>query len=102
MAGKSKNTGDAEKATHVNKPAQEPKDMQGGGVVETVTVEVPEGTPAHDGIEVITTAPGTLSAAGIIPVGTKMQIEGAKYSARWMAPATAKAAKMIDAMNKKG
>ncbi len=67
-------------------------DLVGGAKVTEVEIApvVPEGP--EDGIEVITTAPGTFNANGIVKVGTKARVALDKFSAAWMKPATKEAA----------
>ncbi len=62
----------------------------GGAVVKDVPIipvapEVPE---SDQTVNVVTYAPGTLSAAGIVAVGTKATVNISAYSVNWMRPAS--------------
>lgn len=77
--------------------SDEPKKMVGGAVVETAEVEAPEtqdkATDAD--MKIVTTAPGTLSARGIVPVGTKATIHPSSFSENWMRPENGAAAQKL-------
>lgn len=85
-----KQQGEAEKAAHVNAPAEEPKEMTGGAVVTKVEIE-PVAADAPDGFAVITTAPGTLGAQGVVPVGTRVLVTKQQFSKAWMQPENSEA-----------
>lgn len=65
----------------------EGKEMEGGAVKETATVTTPE-TVSDEGptMTIVTTAKGTLSDLGIVPVGTEAEIHPRRFSHNWMRP----------------
>lgn len=76
-------------------PDPEPINVQGGAKVETVNVKAVAAPAEGADIEVITTAPGTLSDLGIVPTGTQTRVKRGQFSAAWMRPANEAAAKAL-------
>ena len=74
------------------------KVVQGGAKTEQVKVEKNAPPPVENGIDIKTTASGTFSKRGLVPIGTKATVSADAYSEAWMKPATAAAAKKVEAL----
>jgi hypothetical protein len=59
-----------------------------------MTAETPLDPEAE--VNIITTAPGTFSSAGLVPVGTKGTVPVKKFSRAWMRPAGPADAKIVN------
>ena len=73
------------------------KDVLKGAVENTVEVTAPETVPAEGvSMSVVATAPGTLSALGIVRPGVEAQIHPRQFSDNWMKPKTSKDRKVFE------
>lgn len=79
-------------------------DVTGGAKLEEVKVEENKPEIKTDAtVRIITTAVGTFGKNGLVPVGTRAEIDIAAYSDVWMKPATkAEGAKIAKYREAKG
>lgn len=69
-----------------------------GGEGEELDVAAVDIEPGAEVVEIITTAPGTLGPAGIVPVGTRAKLPIDSFSYNWMMPANTKSARILNAL----